>query len=103
MQDAASSKAGGLLRILLVWVDALSTRATAKELPMKSRISATAILLSFASTFTPSDVYARMMGASMGGAGMMEGMMWLMAIFWLLIAVVLILAIAALVKYLFRK
>ena len=34
---------------------------------------------------------------------MMGGMMWLMAIFWLLIAAVLVLAIAALVKYLFKK
>ncbi|WP_043682576.1 hypothetical protein [Castellaniella defragrans] len=41
--------------------------------------------------------------AQMMGDSMMGGMMWLMAIFWLLIAAVLVLAIAALVKYLFKK
>ncbi|WP_417276778.1 hypothetical protein [Castellaniella sp.] len=41
--------------------------------------------------------------AQMMGGTMMGGMMWLMVIFWLLIAAVLVLAIAALVKYLFKK
>jgi hypothetical protein len=41
--------------------------------------------------------------AQMMGGSMMGGMMWLMTIFWLLIAAVLVLAIAALVKYLFKK
>ena len=41
--------------------------------------------------------------AQMMGGSMKSGMMWLMAIFWLLIAAVLVLAIAALLKYLFKK
>ncbi|CAP44926.1 hypothetical protein Bpet4575 [Bordetella petrii] len=41
--------------------------------------------------------------AQMMGEAMMGGMMWLMVIFLLLIAAVLILAIAALVKHLFKK
>jgi hypothetical protein len=39
----------------------------------------------------------------MNGADMMGGMMWFMAIFCLLIVAAVVLAIAALFKYLFRK
>ncbi|MGB3424250.1 MAG: hypothetical protein WBF84_11735 [Castellaniella sp.] len=46
----------------------------------------------------PTGAQAQMMGGSTMG-----GMMWLMAIFWLLVAALLVLAIAALVKYLFKK
>lgn len=46
----------------------------------------------------PTVVRAQMMGDSMMG-----GIMWLMAIFWLLVVAVLVLAIAALVKHLFKK
>ena len=37
----------------------------------------------------------------MTGGSMMGGMMWAMVIFWLLIAVLVVLAIAALIKYIF--
>lgn len=70
---------------------------------MKSLTYLTVFFLSFISTLMPGDVDARMMDAPMNGAGMMEGMMWLMALFWLLIVAALVLAIAALIKYLFRK
>lgn len=103
MPDAASPKGRRLLRILLVRIGTLSACATAEGLPMKSWIKAAAAFLSFASVFMSGDAYARMMGASMGEVGMMEGMMGLMAIFWLLVVAALGLAIAALIKYVFRK
>lgn len=44
-----------------------------------------------------------MMGGGMMGGGMMGGMAWIGGIIGLLVIVLLILAIAALIKYLFRK
>lgn len=51
-----------------------------------------------AMVFVPDGAQAQMMdGLAMGGT------MWLMAGFWLLVAVALVLAVVALIKYLFRK
>lgn len=57
-----------------------------------------ALLLGAILTGIPYGAQAQMMGGASMGA-----MMWLMAVFWLLIVVGLVLAIAALIKYLFKK
>ncbi|CAM5181463.1 putative protein OS=Castellaniella defragrans OX=75697 GN=HNR28_003548 PE=4 SV=1 [Castellaniella defragrans] len=65
---------------------------------MKSIGALTSFPLLVALVLLPGSAQAQRMGGSM-----MDGMMWLMVVFWLLIAAVLVLTIAALVKYLIRK
>lgn len=102
MQNVAPTKAGLLLRILFVRVGAVPVHPGREVLLVMKSAGAPALSSLWGAvmvgTLLPDSVWAQMMGGSMMG-----GMMWFMAIFWLLIAAVLVLAIAALVKYLFKK
>lgn len=62
----------------------------------------TRLVFMFALTTAPYAAHAQMQGM-MSGGGMMGPMMWGMAIFWLLLVVLLLLGIAALIKYLFKR
>ncbi|TAN28978.1 MAG: hypothetical protein EPN31_07490 [Castellaniella sp.] len=61
------------------------------------------VLLPLWIAFTVGALMSSSTQAQMMEGSTMGGMVWSMAIFWLLIVAVLVLAIAALVKYLFRK
>ncbi|MYN14451.1 hypothetical protein GSY71_15015 [Pusillimonas sp. TS35] len=65
---------------------------------MKNLVHAYAPLVWFALAIMPGQAHAHFADGSMMG-----GMMWLMILFWLLIVAVLVLTIAALIKYLFGK